>query len=180
MRDLCRAREDAIHDLKTAKFRLKAFLLRHDIRSTGRATWRPAHLRWLSEVVYPTPAQQIGCQAYIRAVTDHTERLARLEQARTDQVQTWRLALVVDALQALRGGPCTVAVTTVAERGDRTRFAHPRPLRHSLGFTPSADSTGERRRQGGITTTGNSHARRALVAGAWASRFPAKVSRPLP
>src|SRR5499427_495161 len=36
IRDLSRAREDAIRDLKTAKFRLKAFLLRHDIRYTGR------------------------------------------------------------------------------------------------------------------------------------------------
>jgi transposase len=57
MRDLSRAREDVIRDLKAAKFRLKAFLLRQDIRYTGRATWGPAHLRWLSEVVCPTPAQ---------------------------------------------------------------------------------------------------------------------------
>ena len=62
IRDLTRAREDAIGDLKTAKFRLKAFLRRHDIRSTGRATWGPAHLRWLSDVVCPTPAQQIVFQ----------------------------------------------------------------------------------------------------------------------
>jgi transposase len=180
IRDLCRAREDAIHDLKTAKFRLKAFLLRHDIRYTGRATWGPAHLRWLSAVVCPTPAQQIVFQEYIRAVTEHTERLARLEQELTDQVQTWRLAPVVDALQALRGVPCTVAVTTVAARGDLTRFEHPRQLMTYLALTPSEYSTGERRRQGGITKTGNSHARRALVEGAWASRYPAKISRPLP
>ena len=37
MRDRTRAREDALSDCKDAKFRLKAFLLRHDIRSTGRA-----------------------------------------------------------------------------------------------------------------------------------------------
>jgi transposase len=59
IRDLTRAREDTIRDLKSAKFRLKAFLLRHDIRYTGRATWGPAHLRWLSEVVCPTPPQPI-------------------------------------------------------------------------------------------------------------------------
>src|SRR5215471_5453798 len=121
IRDLCRAREDVIRDLKTAKFRLKAFLLRHDIRYTGQASWNPAHLRWLSEVVCPTPAQQIVLQEYVRAINDHTERLTRLEQALTEHVQTWRLAPVVDALQALRGVPCTVAVTTVAERGDLTR-----------------------------------------------------------
>ena len=179
LRDLCRAREAALRDLKTATFRLKAFRLRHDIRYTGRATWGPAHLRWLSEVVCPTPAQQIVVQEYIRAVTEHTERLARLEQELTDQVQTWRLAPVGDALQALRGVQCPVAVTTVAALGDLTRFDHPRQLMNYRGLTPSEYSTGERRRQGGITKTGNSHARRALVEGAWAYRYPAKVSRPL-
>jgi transposase len=179
IRDLCRAREDAIRDRKAAKFRLKAFLLRHDIRYTGRATWGPAHLRWLSEVVCPTPAQQIVFQEYIRAVNEHTERLERLEQELTDQVETWRLAPVVEALQALRGVQFTVAVTTVAELGDLTRFDNPRQLMNYLGLTPSEYSTGERRRQGGITKTGNTHARRALIAGAWASRYPATISRHL-
>jgi transposase len=64
-------------------------------------------------------------QEYIRAVTEPTERLARLAQALTDQGWTWRLAPVVDALQALRGVQGTVAVTTVAARGDLTRFDTP-------------------------------------------------------
>jgi hypothetical protein len=50
---------------------------------------------------------------------------------------------------------------------------------NSLGFIPAAYASGERHRQGGITTTGNTHAHRALIAGAWASRSPAKVSRHL-
>src|SRR5262249_18517000 len=62
IRDLTRAREDPLSDLKDAKFRLKAFLLRHDIRYTGQANWNPAHLRWLSEVVCATPARQIVFQ----------------------------------------------------------------------------------------------------------------------
>jgi transposase len=87
IRDLRRAREETLHDLKTATFRLKAFLLRHDIRSTGRATWGPAHRRWLSEVVCPTPAPHIVFQAYVRAVTEHTERLHRLAQALHEHVK---------------------------------------------------------------------------------------------
>ena len=179
IRDLCRAREDTIRALKAAKFQRNAFLLRHDIRYTGRATWGPAHLRWLSEVVCPTPAQQIVFQEYVRTVTEHTERLERLEQELTDQVQTWQLRSVVDALQALRGVQFVVAVTTVAELGDLTRFDNPRQLMSYLGLTPSEYSTGDRRRQGGITKAGNSHARRALIEGAWAYRYPAKVSRHL-
>jgi transposase len=112
-------------------------------------------------------------------VTEPTERLERLEQELTEPVQTWRLRPGVDALQALRGVQLTVAVTAVAERGDLTRFEHPRQLMNSLGFTPAESSSGERRRQGGLTKTGTSHARRALIEGAWASRYPAKVSRPL-
>jgi transposase len=179
IRDLCRAREDTIRDLKAAKFRLKAFLLRHDIRYTGRATWSPAHLRWLSEVVCPTPAQQIVFQEYVRAVNEHIERLQRLEQELQDQVKSWRLNPVVEALQALRGVQFTVAFTIVAEWGNLTRFDHPRQLMSDLGLTPSEYSSGERRRQGTITKAGNTHARRALVEGAWAYRYPAKVSRHL-
>jgi transposase len=177
MRDLTRAREDALRDLKAAKFRLKAFLLRHAIRYTGSATWGPAHLRWLSEVVCPTPAQPLVFQAYVRAVNEHTARLGRLERERQDQVQSWRVYPVVEALQALRGVQFTVAVTTVAALGDLTRFDHPRPLMKCLGLIPSEYSSGERRRQGTMTTAGNTHARRALVEGAWSSRDPANVSR---
>jgi transposase len=179
IRDLSRAREDASRDLKAAKFRLKAFLLRHDIRSTGRATWGPTHLRWLAEMVCPTPAQQLVFQAYVRAVTEQTERLQRLEQALHDHGHTWRLQPVVEALQALRGIQCTVAMTLVAELGDLTRFEHPRQLMNDLGLLPSAYSSGARRRQGAITNAGNTPARRALVEGAWAYRDPAPVSRHL-
>jgi transposase len=179
IRDLTRAREDTLRDLKSAKFRLKAFLLRQDIRYVGQAIWNPAHLRWLSEVVCPTPAQQIVFQEYVRAVNEHTERLHRLEQELHEQVKSWRLHPVVDALQALRGVQFTAAVTTVAEIGDLTRFDTPRELMKFLGLIPSEYSSGDQRRQGSITKAGNTHARRVLVEGAWAYRYPAKVSRHL-
>jgi transposase len=179
IRDLTRAREDTLRDLKSAKFRLKAFLLRQDIRYVGRANWNPAHLRWLSEVVCPTPAQQIVFQEYVRAVNEHTERLQRLEQELQEQVNSWRLHPVVDALQALRGVQFTAAVTMVAEIGDLTRFDTPRELMKFLGLIPSEYSSGDQRRQGSITKAGNTHARRVLVEGAWAYRYPAKVSRHL-
>ncbi|HSF32086.1 MAG TPA: IS110 family transposase [Candidatus Tectomicrobia bacterium] len=179
IRDLTRAREDALSDLKDAKFRLKAFLLRQDIRYVGRANWGPAHLRWLAEVGCPTPAQPIVFQEYVRAVHAHTERLQRLEQELQDHVKAWRLNPVVEALQALRRVQFTVAVTMVSEIGDLTRVDHPRELMKFLGLIASEYSSGEQRRQGAITKAGNTHARRALVAGGWAYRYPAKVSRHL-
>jgi transposase len=177
IRDLCRAREDAVSDLKSAKHRIKSFLLRHDIRFNGKADWKTPHLRWLGEVKCATAAQQVVFQEYVRAMVQGFERVERLEIELTQHVKSWRLSPVVEALQALRGVRFTVAVTAIAELGDLTRFEKPRQLMAFLGLHPSEHSTGERRRLGGITKTGNTHARRALVEGAWAYRFPARVSK---
>jgi transposase len=115
----------------------------------------------------------------VRAVIEQTERRRRLEGALHETVKGWRLYPVVQAIQALRGIDLTGAVILIAEVGDLTRSATPRQLMSYLGLTPSEYSSGERRRQGGITKAGNGHARRALVEGAWAYRYPAKVSRHL-
>jgi transposase len=116
-------------------------------------------------------------------VTSHpstSPRLQRVEQELQEHVKTWGLQPVVEALQGLRGVQFTVAVTLVLELGDLTRFDNPRLLMSYLGLIPSEYSSGDRRRQGGITKAGNTHARRALIEGAWAYRYPAKVSRHLP
>ena len=176
IRDLTRAREDALKDLKAAKLRLKSFLLRLGITYVGKANWNEAHLRYLAKVVCPTPVQQIVFQEYLRTVSEQVERLGRFDIELSEQVPSWRLYPVVIALQALRGVQDTVAVTTLAEIGDLTRFTNPRQLAAYLGLTPSEHTTGGKRRLGSITKTGNGHARRALVEGAWAYRFPAKVS----
>lgn len=63
--------------------------------------------------------------------------------------------------------------------GDLTRCESPRELMKFLGLIPSAHSSGEQRRQGSMTKAGNTQARRGLGEGAWAYRYPAKVSRHL-
>src|SRR5436309_10299303 len=122
IRDLSRGRENAMRDLKATKYRLKAFLLRQDIRYEGRANWNAAHLRWLSEVVCPTRAQQIVFQEYVRGVTEQHERRQRLDAELHEEVTHWRLYPAVEAIQALRGVELTGAVIVIAELGDLTRF----------------------------------------------------------
>jgi transposase len=176
VRDLSRAREAAIGVLKDAKLRLKSFLLRHGLNYSGRATWNDAPLRYLAKVVCPTPAQQIVFQESLRAVSEQTERVHRLEDELVDIAATWRLHPIVEAFQAMRGVQQHTAVTLAAELGDLTRFDSPRQLAAFVGLIPSEYSTGESRRLGPITKAGNGHARRALVEAAWAYRYPAKVS----
>lgn len=127
----------------------------------------------------PTPASQIVFQDYVHAVSERVERLQRLETQLLEATQGWRLYPVVEALQALRGVQFTVAVTTVAELGDLTRFDNPRQLMSYLGLTPSEYSSAGRRRLGSLTKAGNVHARRVLIEAAKSYRYPAKVSRPI-
>ena len=177
MRALTRAREDARSDRHDAQLRLNACWLRHARRYTGPAHGGAAHRRWLSAVVGPTPAPPSVFQADVRAVNDHRERLPRLEQARQAHVNAWRLSPVVEALPAWRGVPLPVAVTLVAAMGDLTRVESPRERMKCLGLIPSQSSSGEPRRQGAMTQAGHTPARRVLVDGAWAYRYPAQLRR---
>lgn len=177
IRDLCRARDAARLTLKNAKLRLKGFLLRLGLHYVGRADWNAAHRRYLAKVVCPTPAQQIVFQETLGAVDEQVDRLGRLEAELREIGATWRLDPVVQALQALRGVQWLVAITVVAELGDLTRFDSPRQLGAFVGLIPSEYSSGQARRQGGITKAGNGRARRALIEAAWAYRHPAKISQ---
>ncbi len=176
IRDLVRARDAARLTMKNAKLRLQAFLLRLGLHYVGRADWNAAHRRYLAKVVCPTPAQQIVFQESLRAVDEQVERIGRFETELREALPRWRLAPVVEGLQALRGVQWLVAITVVAELGDLTRFDTPRQLGAFVGLIPSEYSSGSSRRQGGITKAGNGRARRALIEAAWAYRHPAKVS----
>jgi hypothetical protein len=70
VRDLARAREDAVRASRNARHRLKALLLRNGITFAGKTAWTAAHLRWLATLKVPHAAQQIGVQEYLRAVTE--------------------------------------------------------------------------------------------------------------
>lgn len=85
----------------------------------------------------------------------------------------------VEALMTLRGIDRVAAMTLVAEIGDFTRFARPRELMGFLGLVPSEYTSGDKRQQGKITKSGNSHARRVLIEAAWNYRFPARMSTTL-
>ena len=177
MRDLSRARQDALSATKKAKQRLKAFLLRNRIRYSGRSAWSKAYFRWLADIAMAYPAQQVALQEYIDAVHEGIQRVERLTDQIRQLVPGWRLAPVVSALQAARGVSLIVAVTLLAELGDLSRFQKPSQLMAQLGLVPSEHSSGESTKRGGITKTGNRHARRVLVEAAWAYRMPARVSR---
>lgn len=177
MRDLSRAREDAVTAAKKAKQRLKAFLLRNRVTFTGKSQWSKAYFNWLADIAMPYPAQQVALQEYIDAVHESIQRVERLIDQIRQLVTEWRLGPMVSALQAARGVSLVVAVTMLAELGDLNRFKAPSQLMAYLGLVPSEHSSGDSTKRGGITKTGNGHARKVLVEAAWSYRMQARVSR---
>ena len=177
MRDLSRAREDAVIVAKKAKQRLKAFLLRNRVVFTGKSQWSKVYFNWLADIAMPHPTQQVVLQEYIDVVHESLHRVDRLTDQIRQMVAAWRLAPMVSALQAARGVSLIVAVTVLAELGDLSRFKKPSQLMAHLGLVPSEHSSGDSTKRGGITKTGNGHARKVLVEAAWAYRMQARVSR---
>jgi len=182
IRELVRAREAAMEDLRAKRQHLQSFLLRHGRVYSGRSAWsrahaRWAHARWLCELRFEHPAQHLVLAEYRQAIADAGKRLERLSEQVAELVPCWSMAPVVAAYQAMRGVAFLTAVTFVAEIGDVRRFETPRQLMAYLGLVPSESSTGEQVRRGGITKAGNSRARRVLIEGAWTYRFPARMSR---
>ncbi len=176
VRDLVRAREDAVREQRNGRHRLKALLLRNGIAYAGKCSWTAAHLRWLATLKMEHPAQQIGMQEYLHSITESSTRIMRLEQAVRDTLPEWSLTPLVQALQAMRGVQLIAAITLVAELQDFLRFDTPRKLMAYVGLVPGEHSTGPKRRQGSITKAGNSAARRMLVEIAWHYQHGPRVS----
>ena len=180
MRDLSRARDDMKAQERKARQQLNAFLLRHGHHwPRGKSRWTSAHENWLAGLKMADHWQQVALQAYIDAERAAGQRVAELTDQLMRALPEWSLAPVVDSLIALRGVDKLAAIVLLAELGDISRFDSPRQLMGFLGLVPSEHSSGPRRRQGAITCTGNSHARRMLVESAWSYRFPARQTKHL-
>ena len=179
IRDLSRARETAMKDLKDAKFQLKALFLRNNITCKVNDNWSLKHLRWLTELILPHPSQQIVLQEMIQIITERIQREKRLANELFHQVKQWRFYPVVLAIQAIRGVRLLIATGIVAELGDLRRFDHPRKLMAYLGLVYKEHSSGDKRRLGSITKCGSSRARRLLVQGAHTYKHNAKISTEL-
>ena len=179
MRDLCRARTDAVQDLRRGRAQLKAFLLRHGYRYTGKSAWSEAHQRYLRELVLPHPAQRVVLEDAIRTIGAAGERIARLEEAMAALLESWPMKPVVQAVMGLRGFARVGAMVLVSELGGAWRFDHPRQLMAYLGLVPTENTSCDKRRQGRITKTGNGHARWLLIEAAQHYRLSPKVSKEL-
>src|SRR5262249_19247209 len=152
------------------RHRLSKLLLRHGLVYDASA-WTLTHDAWLRRQRFDSRPLQLALEeAYAAAMQAKTRRDA-LDQVIVELAGEPPFAETVARLCCLRGVSTLTAFALTVELGDWTRF-RPQSLGPFLGLTPSEDSSGERRRLGSITKTGNTHARRLLVEAAWHQRLP--------
>ena len=174
LRDLTRAREDMKHLQQQAKQRLLSFLLRHGRRYSGKTNWTQTHYRWMEQMKFEQPVQQIVFQEYVDTVKAMSRRVDALDKQIESAAAESVFWPVIEGLMALRGVKLLTAMTIVAEIGDLKHFASAPQLMAYLGLVPSEHSSGGTKSRGGITKTGNGHVRRVLVEAAWTYRHPAR------
>jgi transposase len=177
MRDLTRAREVAVEDLRRKRQQVSAFLLRQGRCYPGGRAWTKTHRNWLASQKLEYAEHRIAFEEMLLAMRQAQERIERLEQAIRLAVPDWSLAEVVTALMALRGIDFISATAFLAEIGDLSRFPTPRELMGYLGLVPSEASTGDTVKRGPITKAGNRRARRILVECSWSYQHPPRVGK---
>jgi transposase len=183
LRDLVRQREAAKQDQLRARHRLTKFLLRTGQRPPlGLKPWTERYMRWLAQVRYAQPAQEVTRLDCMNEFEHMSARVKRLEEAILEVVKQAPQAMqeLIRGLQALRGVAHISAVTIAAELGNiSSRFQTARKLMGYSGAFPSEDSSGNRIRKGGITKAGNAHLRRIVMESAWCYRHLPRVGEKL-
>jgi transposase len=177
-RDLVRAREDCRGDLMSARHRVSKLLLRYGIVYSGGGAWTGKHELWLRRQRFDTPGLQLAYDSAFDAMMACVDRRDRLDRAIAEMAADSAFTSVVTRLGCLRGVSTLTAFGLAVEIGDWHRLTG-RSIGAYLGLVPCEYSSGATRAQGGVTKTGNGHARRLLVEAAWHHRAPYRPSREL-
>ncbi len=179
LRDLLRAREDAMEDQQRARHRLSRFLLRRGLKyRTGKA-WTRGHLQWIKALRFEDAQDQMVVEEYWLAVDEETDRLRRFDTKVEEVAQQPQYQKMVRYLMALKGIKTLTAMTIIAEALDLRRFVNARALMAGIGVVSSEYSSGDREQRGAITKTGNHHLRRVLIESAWHYRHGAVTGKAL-
>ena len=173
-----RCREDFKQVERRCRQQLCALLLRHG-RCYDKSNWTGLHRKWLQSQRFDSTETQVVFDHYFQSILEAEERIGRLERQMEDALPTWSLRGLVRGLMAMRGIQLVTAMTHAAELGDLTRFGRAEELMAFVGVVPSEHSSGQTRRQGGITKSGNRHVRRVLIESSWSYRHKPGVNAAL-
>jgi transposase len=167
-RELTRCHDACRRDLMNARHRVSKMLLRHGRVYPEATTWSQKHRRWLAQQQFAQPASELTYANLLAQVDGLTARKQALAQRLSEVAADERWWPTVARLRAFRGVDTLTALSIHLELGgDWQRFEKAPRVGSWLGLTPSLSQSGESSRQGAITKTGSTLARRLLIESAW-------------
>jgi transposase len=170
-RDLLRCRDDIKLDLNRCKQRLSKFLLRLGYRYEKEATWTKAHRDWMKALVFINELHRETFEQYYSHFEGLEERLDRLDERIKTIATSPVYQEAVARLRCFKGIDHLTALALVCEVSDFARFPNAQSFMAYVGLVPSEYSSGGKRKQGGITKTGNTHLRNLLIESSWHYRY---------
>ncbi len=179
VRDYLRMYDALRGDLRICKQRVLQFLLRHGIHYQGGGPWTVKHKHWLANIEFALPRDRQTLDMYLSQMQELQGRCAEAAAEVESIAAQDCYGPQTRKLTAFKGIKTLTALSFITDIGDFRRFATARQFMAFLGLVPSERSSGNKRRQGGITKAGNSHLRRLLVEAAWHYRSYHPCSRDL-
>ena len=177
LRDLVRCREDLRRARTAARHRVGKQLLRYGyVFREGKKSWTVRHRAWVRRQRLEDPLAQAALAHMLCHLDTVEAELAAVDRELEQVAASFPWCDPVGWLTCFRGVSTLTALVLLAEIGDFRRFASARELMSFLGLTVAEYSSGDRRTRGGLTKTGNRHARRLLVEAAWHYRHPPGLS----
>jgi transposase len=178
-REITRCRDVARENLGRARHPLNKFLTRHGYIFREGNHWTGKHKAWLHALTFDSSDLNEVFHIYLMNV-EHCEQCLK---TRTQAVEALaarpQYKEAVGRLRCLHGVDTLTAISLLTELFEFGRFDSPRRLMAYLGLVPSEDSSGDKRRPGTITKTGNRRVRRLLIESAWHYRHRPRVGKTL-
>ena len=173
LRDLTRARHDAVKAAKRSKQQASSLLTRYgyvwgEKTPTGRLarTWTEKHVSWMNAAKFDQPATKQTFDLYVQNATEDIERVKNLTMLCLAEAEKPDVKPYIDALTRLRCVDAMVALAFLAAMGDFERFENGRSVSSYFGLTPKRSDSGEKTgRNGKITKAGDTLCRLLLTEG---------------
>lgn len=170
LRDLIKIRENYARDRKTAKQRIKALLLYHNLYLALKdpdAGWSSNFIKALKQIdcsfaICHRLGMLIEDLEYARRKLLSVHRTLKSFCRENDQINQY-----IYYLQSIPGIGFIISVMLLGKIGNPEFLRNPRELAGFIGITPRENSTGDSIKRGSITRMGDQTLRFLLVEAAW-------------
>lgn len=173
LRDLVRARHDAVKAAKRSKQLAASLLLRYghvwdEKTPSGRLkkTWGNDYISWARRAEFDQPVAKETLDRYLQSAVEDVARADALTRACLAESEKPDVKPYVDALCRLLCVNTVSALAFVASMGDFERFEKGRAVSSYYGLTPKRSDSGEKTgRNGRITKAGDALCRMIVLEG---------------